>query len=116
MTTSTVIAEQDRCDAFDPANPDARYFDNRAHLNERALTAVTPNQADLIRVILSIHDVTRRWPSCLGVARAVGRNVTSIRRRLLRLERLGVILWAGGDVRVVLKPDGLFMTLAEVIA
>lgn len=86
-----------------------------AHLRGRALTSVTPGQAALVDTIRALHSAAGGWPSGARVARALGINITCARRRLKRLERLGVLLWAGGDVRIEREPDGVFRTVAEVL-
>lgn len=116
MAISSQIPERTAVVAATIENPASENTTKINPLNGRVLTAVTPRQAELVASILAIHHATKRWPSGLGVARAVGRNIASVTRRLRRLEKIGVVVWAGGDVRVVVEPDGVFLTLAEVRA
>ncbi|HXG69947.1 MAG TPA: hypothetical protein VNJ04_04960 [Gemmatimonadaceae bacterium] len=109
MTTLGAIPEHASSESAFPTR------DNSA-LRARVLTSVTPRQAELVATIRALHLSTGCWPSGAGVARALGVNPTSVRRRLRNLERIGVILWAGGDVRIAREPDGLFLTMAEVRA
>lgn len=114
MPISSSIPEQTTGHDPDIGITESRYSEDRNHLSKRALTAVTPRQAELIAAIHTFRAAVGRWPAGIALARALGRNMTIVRRRLVRLERLGIVLWAGGEVRIVLQPDGVFLTLPEV--
>ena len=109
MPISASIPEQTAADSADTTNRDARNSDELFTLNKRVLTAVTPHQAIVVAAIQALRKASGIWPSGVAVARKLGRNMTVVRRHLLKLERLGVLLWAGEDVRVVIEPAGVFL-------
>ncbi len=82
----------------------------------RALTAVTERQAALIAAIHKLRALTGRWPSGMAVARAMRLNIGTVRRRLLRLIRVGVLRQVGCQVRVARQPDGVFLSTSEMRA
>ena len=116
MPPSSSLPEQHATNSSGIGIPGAKINANDSHLDTRVLTAVTPRQATMVAAIRALHAVAKIWPSGIAVARALGITRPAAYRRLRTLERIGAILWAGGDVRIVLEPDGVFLTMAEVRA
>ncbi len=114
MAISTAIPEQTTTDQNGRGIADVDISERKFSLNKRVLTAVTPRQAAMVAAIRALHAIAGVWPSGIGVARALRITRTAAYRRLKTLERIGIVLWAGGDVRIALQPDGVFLTMAEI--
>ncbi len=113
MPISPAIPEQTTGDSCGVVNSDAKYSKIAHHMNGRSLTAVTPRQAQIIAAIHTLRARIGRWPSALAIAREIERNITIVRRRILVLQRIGVVRWTERGVGIVRQPDGVFLTLAQ---
>ncbi len=79
-------------------------------------TAVTRRQYNLVAAIHTLRARTGRWPSGVALARAMRLNIGTVRRRVLRLVRVGVLHHVDREVRVARQPDGVFLSMSEVRA